>query len=59
MTVMLVFMFKYKDHTTAPQIITGLSVENLIMFLLSTPVQVRKDFLFIYLFIFNFYLIDC
>jgi len=42
MTVMLVFMFKYKDHTTAPQITTGLSVENLIMFLLSTPVQVRK-----------------
>jgi Cu+-exporting ATPase len=42
MTIMLVFMFKYKDHTTAPQIITGLSLENLIMFLLATPVQVRK-----------------
>jgi hypothetical protein len=40
MVVMFVFMFKYKDHTTAPQVTAGLSVENLIMFILSTPVQV-------------------
>ena len=40
MIVMLVFMFKYKHHTDAPQVMTGLSVENLIMFLLATPVQV-------------------
>jgi hypothetical protein len=40
MIIMLVFMFKYKDHTKAPQITAGLSVENLIMFLLATPVQV-------------------
>lgn len=43
MIVMLVFMFKYKDHTKAPQITIGLSVENLIMFLLATPVQVRRN----------------
>jgi hypothetical protein len=40
MVIMFVFMFKY-DHTTAPQVTMGLSVENLIMFLLATPVQVR------------------
>ncbi|CAF1413151.1 unnamed protein product, partial [Rotaria sordida] len=40
MIIMLVFMFKYKDHTKAPHITAGLSVENLIMFLLATPVQI-------------------
>ena len=40
MIIMLVFMFKYDDHRKAPHISTGLSVENLIMFLLATPVQV-------------------
>ncbi|CAF3380861.1 unnamed protein product [Rotaria sp. Silwood1] len=40
MIIMLVFMFKYKDHMKAPQITRGLSVENLIMFLLATPVQI-------------------
>jgi Cu+-exporting ATPase len=44
MVIMLVFMFKYKDHMTAPQVTIGLSVENLIMFLLATPVQVRRTF---------------
>ena len=41
MVIMLVFMFKYKNHMTAPHVTAGLSVENLIMFLLATPVQVR------------------
>ncbi|UJR35789.1 hypothetical protein I4U23_028537 [Adineta vaga] len=40
MIIMLVFMFKYKDHRKAPHVTTGLSVENLIMFLLATPVQI-------------------
>ncbi|CAF1034536.1 unnamed protein product, partial [Didymodactylos carnosus] len=39
MIIMIVFMTKYKDHSTAPQVVMGLSVENLIMFCLSTPVQ--------------------
>ena len=42
MIIMLFFMFKYSNHMTAPQITMGLSVENLIMFLLATPVQVRN-----------------
>ncbi len=46
MIIMMIFMFKWKDHTQAPQIINGLSLENLIMFLLSTPVQVNISFLF-------------
>lgn len=40
MVLMLVFMFKYPNHMLAPQITVGLSVENLVMFLLATPVQV-------------------
>ncbi|CAF0904476.1 unnamed protein product [Adineta steineri] len=40
MVIMLVFMFKYTDHSTAPHVTAGLSVENLIMFLLATPVQI-------------------
>lgn len=40
MIIMLVFMFKYKDHRKAPHVTAGLSVENLIMFLLATPVQI-------------------
>ncbi|CAF4841012.1 unnamed protein product, partial [Rotaria socialis] len=39
MIIMMAFMFKWKNHEEAPQVIRGLSVENLIMFLLSTPVQ--------------------
>ena len=42
MIVMLLFMFKYSNHMDAPQIVTGLSLENLIMFLLATPVQVTS-----------------
>ncbi|CAF5117064.1 unnamed protein product, partial [Rotaria sp. Silwood1] len=37
---MMMFMFKWKDHHEAPQVMRGLSLENLIMFLLSTPVQI-------------------
>jgi hypothetical protein len=44
MVVMLVFMFKYDNHMDAPSVTAGLSVENLIMFLLATPVQVRLLF---------------
>ena len=44
MIIMLVFMFKYKNHMEAPHITAGLSVENLIMFLLATPVQVGMIF---------------
>ncbi|CAF4352390.1 unnamed protein product [Rotaria sp. Silwood2] len=40
MIIMMIFMLKWKDHQEAPQVIRGLSLENLIMFLLSTPVQV-------------------
>ncbi|CAF1246474.1 unnamed protein product [Adineta ricciae] len=40
MIIMLVFMFKYDDHRKAPHVSTGLSVENLVMFLLATPVQI-------------------
>ena len=40
--VMLVFMFTWPDHMTAPQVGGGLSVENLVMFLLATPVQVNE-----------------
>jgi len=40
MVVMLFFMFAYENHSKAPQIIEGLSLENLIMFCLATPVQV-------------------
>ncbi|CAF1090663.1 unnamed protein product [Rotaria sordida] len=39
MIIMMIFMLKWKDHQQAPQVIRGLSLENLIMFLLSTPVQ--------------------
>ncbi|CAF1065657.1 unnamed protein product [Rotaria magnacalcarata] len=39
MIIMMAFMFKWKNHEEAPQVIRGLSLENLIMFLLSTPVQ--------------------
>lgn len=40
MFVMLFFMFQYPNHMSAPMITDGLSVENLVMFLLATPVQV-------------------
>ena len=40
----VVFISKYDNHADEPQITTGLSVENLIMFLLATPVQVRMFF---------------
>ncbi|CAF3388099.1 unnamed protein product [Rotaria socialis] len=40
MIVMFFFLFKYKDHSQAPHVTAGLSVENLIMFLLATPVQI-------------------
>lgn len=43
MIIMMIFMMIWKDHMTAPQIFTGLSLENLIMFLLSTPVQVGEN----------------
>ncbi|CAF3475213.1 unnamed protein product [Rotaria sp. Silwood1] len=39
MIIMMIFMLKWKNHEEAPQVIRGLSLENLIMFLLSTPVQ--------------------
>jgi Cu+-exporting ATPase len=51
MVIMLVFMFKYKNHMKAPHITAGLSVENLIMFLLATPVQVRMSFFFRFFFL--------
>jgi hypothetical protein len=41
MIIMMAFMFKWKNHADAPQVFRGLSLENLIMFLLSTPVQVN------------------
>jgi Cu+-exporting ATPase len=41
MIIMMAFMFKWKNHGDAPQVMRGLSLENLIMFLLSTPVQVK------------------
>lgn len=40
MIIMMAFMYKWKNHEEAPQVMRGLSLENLIMFLLSTPVQV-------------------
>ncbi|CAF3480183.1 unnamed protein product, partial [Rotaria socialis] len=40
MVVMLLFMFKWKDHDSVPQIRDGLSYENVIMFGLATPVQI-------------------
>jgi len=49
MIIMLVFMFKYKNHMKAPHVTAGLSVENLIMFLLATPVQVRMHRIFVLL----------
>ncbi|CAF3788920.1 unnamed protein product [Rotaria sordida] len=39
MIIMMIFMLKWKNHEQAPQVIRGLSLENLIMFLLATPVQ--------------------
>ena len=42
MIIMMAFMFKWKNHHEAPQVMVGLSLENLIMFSLSTPVQVRS-----------------
>ncbi|CAF4372868.1 unnamed protein product, partial [Rotaria sp. Silwood2] len=39
MIIMMAFMFKWKNHEESPQVIRGLSLENLIMFLFSTPVQ--------------------
>lgn len=42
MVMMLVFMFVWSDHESAPQIGHIISVENLVMFLLATPVQVRR-----------------
>ena len=41
MTVMLLFMFKWTDHDSAPKILDSLSLENVIMFALATPVQVQ------------------
>ena len=41
MTVMLLFMFKWQDHDSAPQLLNSLSLENVIMFGLATPVQVQ------------------
>lgn len=41
MIIMMVFMYIWPNHGDAPQVMRGLSVENLIMFLLSTPVQVN------------------
>jgi hypothetical protein len=41
MCVMLLFMFNWNNHDDAPQIGGGLSLENLLMFLLATPVQVN------------------
>ncbi|CAF3953068.1 unnamed protein product [Rotaria sp. Silwood2] len=40
MVAMLLFMFKWQDHDNAPQIRRGLSLENLVMFCLATPVQI-------------------
>ncbi len=54
MIIMLVFMFKYKNHMKAPHVTAGLSVENLIMFLLATPVQVRMHRIFVLLTIGSF-----
>lgn len=41
MIIMMVFMYIWPNHADAPQVMRGLSLENLIMFLLSTPVQVN------------------
>ncbi|CAF4431429.1 unnamed protein product [Rotaria socialis] len=43
MIVMFFFLFKYKNHSQAPHVTAGLSVENLIMFLLATPVQAKTS----------------
>jgi hypothetical protein len=53
---MMAFMFKW-NHADAPQVMRGLSLENLIMFLLSTPVQVNKRFPF-FLIIFFCFVVD-
>ncbi|CAF3611184.1 unnamed protein product [Rotaria sp. Silwood1] len=39
MVAMFLFMFKWQDHDKAPQIRNGLSLENVVMFCLATPVQ--------------------
>lgn len=46
MIIMMIFMFKWENHQDAPQVMRGLSLENLIMFLLSTPVQVNIHYTF-------------
>ncbi|CAF4739502.1 unnamed protein product [Rotaria sp. Silwood1] len=40
MVAMFLFMFKWQDHDKAPQIRNGLSLENVVMFCLATPVQI-------------------
>jgi hypothetical protein len=43
MIIMMAFMFIWEHHNS-PQVMPGLSLENLIMFVLSTPVQVSLPF---------------
>ncbi len=44
MVVMLLFMFKWQEHDSAPKILDNISLENVIMFGLTTPVQVQMTF---------------